>query len=294
MTNARRPRDRTAPAPPAGCRRRDATRASARSSASSRPRSAMIAATTPTRVARQAVRTAASRGSRSRRAPAPAGRAARHARQASAGTCVRSARPCGRRRVGQARSSSVRAVTSAAAVEATYWARPSWRAAPGPVVRRAAAHAEPGLAVDGPVGQSAQALLGRDARGGTHELFPARREIGHPSDPIAVARCRSGRYAWRANRRRQHDKTGGLAWRQIRRSSRRWAPPTCSPGWARRPSTLARRAGAHRAPPEGKDITEQGGGAAGFHLIRRGPPRSPSAARPVPTWARAATSARSP
>jgi hypothetical protein len=45
--------------------------------------------------------------------------------------------------------------------------------------------------------------------------------------------------------------------------------------------------------PAGKDITEEGGGAAGFHLIRSGRPRSPCTARAARSSAPVTTSVRS-
>ena len=63
----------------------------------------------------------------------------------------------------------------------------------------------------------------------------------------------------------------GLAWRQIRRSFRRSAATDlfARSGEEGVWSSIASQARLVHHPP-GKDITEQGGGAAGFHLIKRG------------------------
>ncbi len=69
--------------------------------------------------------------------------------------------------------------------------------------------------------------------------------------------------------------TGGAGrgeprWRQTRKSSRRSATPTSSRGSASEPSTRSPSRPAWCKHEAGKEITEEGGGAVGFHLIREG------------------------
>ena len=95
----------------------------------------------------------------------------------------------------------------------------------GPVVRRAAALAHARLAVDRPVGQATQSLVGGHLGRGGHQLLPAGRELGHARPyryPIAsglIAWSRPAAIPWRRRVDGGAEEKWGTAWRQTRTSS---------------------------------------------------------------------------